>query len=407
MDNWNDLQWRPEDWQHTLGHLRRAERLLALKTWGLGTAVVGTVATGTALYLQPEEPTEGPAVATVEQVESPVHAAGTIEEMESLTWDEALSSQGGQGTEGFEAASVEAPLISGSTSPMGKVSEDEPSTVQSDEGLPVRAEESQPQGADQAVRTFAQAQAQAQAQAHVQAAANANVPLQEEAVPPANLRLLKSRDGLLLSESPDAVFSGQPRTGTVSLPPRALHVPARLSVLPVQRGVLVESPHTVAHAGPVRIELTPGLALVTEEAQWSAWHPAPVYGNPDVLRRVTSDLAIQSQLALSAMVPLGHLIELGVTAGLKYELTRRLDHGVWNPDANAWDEVYELETWGRVEEASPWSALFGLRLDYAVAPEWKVVTQVGWNIQDDLQHKQPDIEVSPRSAFWLQIGIQR
>jgi len=390
MDNRNDLQWRPEDWQHTLGHLRRAERLLAFKTWGLGTAVVGIVATGTALYLQTDEPTEAPDVATVDQVEAPANAVSAADESKALTWDEALSPEGGQDADGFEPSSLEASLVSGSTSPIGEHMADEYGAVRLEESRPDGADESPSQGLGQAEREITQAQTASQA-----------------AVPPADLRLLKLRNGILSSESLAAALLGQPRTGAVSLTPTALHVPARLSALPIQRGVLVESPHTVAHAGPVRIELTPGLALVTEEAQWSAWHPAPVYGNPDVLRRVTSDLAIQSQLALSAMVPLGHLIELGVTTGLKYELTRRLDHGVWNPDANAWDEVYELETWGRVEEASPWSALFGLRLDYAVAPEWKVVTQVGWNTQDDLQHKQPAIEVSPRSALWLQIGIQR
>ena len=184
-------------------------------------------------------------------------------------------------------------------------------------------------------------------------------------------------------------------------------MPARLSVLPIQRGVLVESPHTVAYAGLVRIELTPGLSLVTEQAQWSAWHPAPVYGSPDVLRRVTSDFAIQSQLTLSGMMPIGHLVELGVTVGLKYELTRRMDHGVWNADANAWNEVIDSQVWGRVEEANPWSASLGLRMDYAVAPEWKVVTHIGWSAQRDLQRKQPAIEVLSPSPLLLQIGIQR
>lgn len=252
------------------------------------------------------------------------------------------------------------------------------------------ADESPSQGLGQVERTITQAQTVSQA-----------------AVPPSDLRLLKLRNGILSSGSLAAALLGQPRTGAASIIPTALHVPARLSVLPVQRGVLVESPHTVAHAGPVRIELTPGLSLVTEQAQWSAWHPAPVYGSPDVLRRVTSDFAIQSQLTLSGMMPIGHLVELGVTAGLKHELTRRMDHGVWNADANAWEEVIDSEVWGRVEEANPWSALLGLRMDYAVAPEWKVVAHIGWSAQGDLQRKQPAIEVLSPSPLWLQFGIQR
>lgn len=390
MDNRNDLQWRPEDWQHTLGHLRRAERLLALKTWGLGTAVVGTIATGTALYLQPEEPNEDATVATVEQVEAPANAVSAADEIKALAWDEALSPQGEQEADGFEPSSLEASLVSGSTSPIGEDMVGEPSAVGPDEGRPDGAEDSPSQGIGPVERAIAQAQTVSQA-----------------AVPRSDLRLLKLRNGILSTESLAATLLGQPRTGAASIIPTVLCVPARLSILPVQRGVLVESPHTVAHAGPVRIELTPGLSLVTEQAQWSAWHPAPVYGSPDVLRRVTSDFAIQSQLTLSGMMPIGHLVELGVTAGLKHELTRRMDHGVWNADANAWDEVIDSEVWGRVEEANPWSALLGLRMDYAVAPEWKVVAHLGWSAQRDLQRKQPAIEVLSPSPLWLQIGIQR
>ena len=391
MDNRNDLQWRPEDWQHTLGHLRRAERLLALKTWGLGTVVVGSVATGTALYLQPEEPTEDAAVETVEQFEAPANAVGAADEIKALTWDEALSPQGEQEADGFEPSSLEASLVSDSTSPIGEDMVGEPTAVGPDEGRPDGAEDSPSQGIGQVKRTIAQAQTASR----------------EEAAPTADLRLLKLRNGILSGESLAATLLGQPRTGAASIISTALHVPARLSVLPVQRGVLVESPHTVAHAGPVRIEFTPGLSLVTEQAQWSAWHPAPVYGSPDVLRRVTSDFAIQSQLTLSGMMPIGHLVELGVTAGLKHELTRRMDHGIWNADANAWDEVIDSEVWGRVEEANPWSALLGLRMDYAVAPEWKVVAHIGWSAQGDLQRKQPAIEVLSARPLWLQIGIQR
>lgn len=390
MDNRNDLQWRPEDWQHTLGHLRRAERLLALKTWGLGTVVVGSVATGTALYLQPEEPTEDADVATVEQVEAPANAVSAADEIKALTWDQALSPQGEQEADGFEPSSLEASPVSSSTSPIGEHMADGYGAVRLEESRQDGADESPSQGLGQVERTITQAQTASQA-----------------AVPPSDLRLLKLRNGILSSESLAAALLGQPRTGAASIIPTALHVPARLSVLPVQRGVLVESPHTVAHAGPVRIELTPGLSLVTEQAQWSAWHPAPVYGSPDVLRRVTSDFAIQSQLTLSGMMPIGHLVELGVTAGLKHELTRRMDHGVWNADANAWDEVIDPEVWGRVEEANPWSALLGLRMDYAVAPEWKVVAHIGWSAQGDLQRKQPAIEVLSPSPLWLQIGIQR
>ena len=391
MDSRNDLQWRPEDWQHTLGHLRRAERLLALKTWGLGTAVVGTVATGTALYLQPEEPTKDVTVATVEQVEAPANAASTAEEIKVITWDEVLSPQGEQDADGFEPISLEASQVIGSKSVVREEIEAEPNTFRPEEGRLDRVEEPQSQNLRQVERRFTQAQTAPQ----------------EETAPPADLRLLKLRNGLLFSETLAAAFLSQPRTGAVSITPTALHVPARLSVLPVQRGVLVESPHTVAHVGSVRMELTPGLSLVTEDVQWSAWHPAPVYGSPDVLRRVTSDFAIQSQLTLSGMIPFGHLVELGVTAGLRHELTRRMDHGVWNADANAWDEVFDSEVWGRVEEANPWSALLGLRMDYAVAPEWKVVAQMGWIAQRDLQRKQPAIEVLSPSPLWLQIGIQR
>lgn len=391
MDNRNDLQWRPEDWQHTLGRLSRAERLLALKTWGLGTAVVGTVAIGTALYLQPEEPTEDATAATVEQVEAPATAANTAEEIKALTWEEALSLHEEQDADGFEPTSLEASLVSGSKSSVRENVEAETNTFRPEEGRLDRAEEPQSQNLSQVERRFTQAQTAPQ----------------EEAAPPVDLRLLKLRNGLLLSESLDAAFLGQPRTGAGSITSTTLHVPARLSVLPVQRGVLVESPHTVAHVGSVRMELTPGLSLVTEDVQWSAWHPAPVYGSPDVLRRVTSDFAIQSQLTLSGMMPIGHLVELGVTAGLMHGLTRRMDHGVWNADANAWDEVFDSEVWGRVEEANPWSALLGLRMDYAVAPEWKVVAQMGWIAQRDLQRKQPAIEVSSSSPLLLQIGIQR
>lgn len=390
MDNRNDLQWRPEDWQHTLGHLRRAERLLALKTWGLGTVVVGSVATGTALYLQPEEPTEDADVAIVEQVEASVNPISTADEIKVLTLDEALSPEGGQDADGFDPSSLEASPVSSSTSPIGEHMADGYGAIRLEESRQDGADESPSQGLGQVERTITQAQTVSQA-----------------AVPPSDLRLLKLRNGILSSGSLAAALLGQPRTGAASIIPTALHVPARLSVLPVQRGVLVESPHTVAHAGPVRIELTPGLSLVTEQAQWSAWHPAPVYGSPDVLRRVTSDFAIQSQLTLSGMMPIGHLVELGVTAGLKHELTRRMDHGVWNADANAWEEVIDSEVWGRVEEANPWSALLGLRMDYAVAPEWKVVAHIGWSAQGDLQRKQPAIEVLSPSPLWLQFGIQR
>ena len=124
-------------------------------------------------------------------------------------------------------------------------------------------------------------------------------------------------------------------------------------------------------------------------------------------RQVHSDLAIRSHAILSSMMALSPVLEVGTAVGVQYELTRRMDYGVWNADANAWSEVIESNVWGRVEEANPWSVLAGLRLDYAVAPEWKVVAQFGWTVASDLARKQPAIDVSNSSPAWIQIGIQR
>ena len=192
MDNRNDLQWRPEDWQHTLGHLRRAERLLAFKTWGLGTAVVGAVATGTALYMQPEAPAEDVTVATVEQVE----AVNKTEETKTPTWDEAMRPQGEQEVDGFETTQREASLVSGSTRPVREEIEAESSMFRPEESRQDGADESPSQGLGQVERTITQAQTAPR----------------EEAAPPADLRLLKLRNGLLLSESLDATLLGQPPT---------------------------------------------------------------------------------------------------------------------------------------------------------------------------------------------------
>jgi hypothetical protein len=183
--------------------------------------------------------------------------------------------------------------------------------------------------------------------------------------------------------------------------------PLRLSTLPVLKGIALESPITVGWAGGARLELTPGLSLATAPVQWTAWHPGEAFGSPSELRQVHSDLAIRSHAIVSGMKALSPVLEVGVSAGVQYELTRRMDYGTWNPDANAWDEVFESDVWGRVEEANPWSAFAGLRLDYAVAPEWKIVAQAGWTMASDLARKQPAIDVSTSSPAWIQIGIQR
>ena len=87
MDNRNDLQWRPEDWEHTLGHLRKAERLLLLKTLGVGSAVVGTVATGAVLYLQPEVAEPQLSAAAIEVVTSVEPLKGSVQSPETIAWD--------------------------------------------------------------------------------------------------------------------------------------------------------------------------------------------------------------------------------------------------------------------------------------------------------------------------------
>lgn len=407
MDNRNDLQWRPEDWEHTLGHLRKAERLLMLKTWGVGIAVAGTVVTAAALYFQPESIADVPEVADrVEAVESAQPAAAsaavTASESEvasgsvdaavdaasaSIAWAEAV--------EVSEAAEV---LSRG----LSEIPANIPATPAPATPAPVTPAPVAAAPANAAFTSAATGSNRELRQAILEADAEAEVEIENA------LSLLERLGPMRISHNELPLLGRQQLEGVDQVVEAKRNLlPLRLSALPVQKGLSIECPVTVGWLAQTRVELTPGLNVATAPVQWSAWHPGDVFGAPPMWRQAHSDLAIASQLTVSGMKALGPLLEVGVSAGLQHEMARRLDHGIWDPDANDWSTLLQSRVWGRVEEASPWSAVAALRLDYAVAPEWKAVVHVGRTLAPDLSQKQPAIDVSTSTPLWVQIGIQR
>lgn len=396
MDKRNDLKWRPEDWEHTLGHLRKAERLLLLKTWGIGTAVAGTVATAAVVYFQPEPISDTPEVTDrIEAVEAvqPIDVDAAVDAAStSITWAEA-----------FDAAEAEEVAPSGDS----EIPKNMPATPALPNAAPKATLPEAPRPAEyrsdfSSVTTGSNRELR-HAILETDVVADAVADVEFEMAMSALERLAPAH--LAHNEIPQFCQAHQELSNVIVADRKV--PPLRLSALPVRKGVALESPVTVGWAGGARLELTPGLSLVTAPVQWTAWHPGEAFGSPSELRQVHSDLAIRSHAIVSGMKALSPVLEVGVSAGVQYELTRRMDYGTWNPDANAWDEVFESDVWGRVEEANPWSAFAGLRLDYAVAPEWKIVAQAGWTMASDLARKQPGIDVSTSSPAWIQIGIQR
>jgi hypothetical protein len=423
MDNRNDLQWRPEDWEHTLGHLRKAERLLLLKTWGVGTAVAGTVVTAAAVYFQPEPISDAPVVTNrIEAVEAvqpiDVDAAANAASV-STTWAEAV--EAAEAAEAEEVAllgdseipenatatpapstpalavPVQADLVSAVPTPANA----EPKAAVPEAPRPAEYRSDSPLATTMSNRELRQAILETESATDAAADAAGDVEFEQA------LSLLERLAPAHLAHGEIPQFNqANKELSNVIVADRNVP-PLRLSALPVQKGIALESPVTVGWAGGARLELTPGLSLATAPVQWTAWHPGEAFGSPSELRQVHSDLAIRSHAIVSGMKALSPVLEVGISVGVQVELTRRMDHGNWNPDANAWDEVFESDVWGRVEEANPWSAVAGLRLDYAVAPEWKIVAQAGWTMASDLARKQPAIDVSTSSPVWIQIGIQR
>lgn len=223
-----------------------------------------------------------------------------------------------------------------------------------------------------------------------------------------NLRYLRQIDPFEATPDLTPSLVSAPFQNELGVPVEAsFTLPMRFSLLPLTSGAALEMPTTMGYLAGMRLELAPGLSAAAAEQHWSAWHPSAVFGAPDVLRRVNSDFAVNAHLFATMLKPVGHLLEVGVTAGLQREITRRMDNGVWDADADAWEDLEEANVWGLVEEANPWSGRAGLRLDYAVAPEWKVVAQAGVSFQRDFLRKQAPIEASTPSPLWIQIGIQR
>ena len=412
MDNRNDLQWRPEDWEHTLGHLRKAERLLLLKTLGVGSAVVGTVATGAVLYMQPEVAEPKPIAEAIEVVTSVEPSKGSVQSPETIAWDEAnaLGSSPSEDsgvfdeindadrTEVIETAGAmkseaitEAFEAESTSESMGRMEEVESTQLPMNE----RLEADHPASLDLAFDAGRRMESSNPEEVSIDVAFK-------------NLRYLRQIDPFEATPDLTPSLVSAPFQNELGVPVEAsFTLPMRFSLLPLTSGAALEMPTTMGYLAGMRLELAPGLSAAAAEQHWSAWHPSAVFGAPDVLRRVNSDFAVNAHLFATMLKPVGHLLEVGVTAGLQREITRRLDNGVWDADADAWEDLEEANVWGLVEEANPWSGRAGLRLDYAVAPEWKVVAQAGVSFQRDFLRKQAPIEASTPSPLWIQIGIQR
>ena len=411
MDNRNDLQWRPEDWEHTLGHLRKAERLLLLKTLGVGSAVVGTVATGAVLYLQPEVAEPKPIAEATEVVASVEASRGSVQSPETIAWDEAKalgptpSNDSGVLDETNDVDRTEVIETAGAmeSEAITEAFEAEPNSESMDRveeveftQLPMndRLEADHPESLELAFDVGRRME-------------SSNPDEVSMEVTLENLRYLRQIDPFeATSETPSLVSA--PFQNELGVPVEAsFTLPMRFSLLPLTSGAALEMPTTLGYLAGMRLEFAPGLSAAAAEQHWLAWHPSAVFGAPDVLRRVNSDFAVNAHLFATMLKPVGHLLEVGVTAGLQREITRRMDNGVWDADADAWEDLEEANVWGLVEEANPWSGRAGLRLDYAVAPEWKVVAQAGVSFQRDFLRKQAPIEASTPSPLWIQIGIQR
>ena len=412
MDNRNDFQWRPEDWEHTLGHLRKAERLLWLKTWGVGTALVGTVVTSTVLYLQPG----------VEDSNTSTKVTHRIEAIETVQPDAPapLAPLAPPVPPTAPAAPV-AHEVKIATSTVNATADAASAVANWEEAIEAIEARDEPQRGSSEISEDIQAIPAAAIPSPIdqlQAANRADSPSnttgpsrdvrQVDVEIEGAMTLLERLGPSHLAHSEIPLFSHVQKEGLNNrVVADRKSPPLRLSALPVQKGIALERPITVGRIGGGRMEMTPGVSIATASVQWAAWHPGEIFGAPSEWRQVHSDLAIRSQAILSGMMALSPVLEVGVSAGVQCELTRRMEHGIWNPDANAWDEVFESNVWGRVDEANPWSAIAGLRLDYAVAPEWKVVAQVGRTMASDLARKQPAIDVSKSTPLWIQIGIQR
>lgn len=421
MDNQNDLQWRPEDWQHTLGHLRRAEKLLLLKTWGVGAAVIGTAASGIAVYLNGDGPAQDAVVAEVNVADPSanlVAASATSSAADGnalatevstaseglITWEAALNPEGSEaqlaapGPERLEwEERGERDLASSSETEGQRAVKPKSSPAQvlaAEQVTPIVAR----RGAD-VLDASTSVRESLQAPAAMEAAEVSR----ESAIAVLALRHAELFSNLPIPEALHATAQSSPLSDS-----RERTLPSlRISALFGDEALALEIPKTIANTGPVRWEVAPGLSWSTQDKVWSAVHPAETFGGPAALKRVASSGALQTHVAFAAMHALNYQWAIGLSGAIQYEWARRMDVGTWNADAGDWFTLESEALWGRVEEANPLQLRLGGRIDWSVAPEWKIVAQGGWATLQDKGLDAMGIEVEGQSPLWIQIGIQR
>jgi hypothetical protein len=391
MDNRNDLNWRPEDWQHTLGQLRRAEHWVFLKTWGAGIAVVGTIATGAAFWLN-QAPPIPPVETTRNEVqlsearigEASNHAVFIAEDSEVITLEESLGF--GEGEQSISNEST--PSLASNEAEREFASE---GVVPKDRVLL-----DTPDGFEQATEINGSTTEDVEL-----------VLLTTTVREHQRVRPLPSILGALSDIREKGNLMPMNRLESTTILPNRSMIPLRISYEMVSQTVLLEIPREITHVGSVRLEGVIGLGLTSEEVAWSAWHPGTTMGASDELKRVHTQRGLLTQGTLGVMYPIGHRLAAGITATLQYDLARRLDVGTWNADAFEWASLESSGEWGLVTEYNPVKWHAGLRIDWSVAPEWLLLGQFGPVEHSSAQMESVGISSEGFSPWWFKIGIQR
>jgi hypothetical protein len=393
----SNLKWTPEDWEHTFVHLQRAERMLLLRRIAWVASTVCGAAIAAFVFIGDSEDQ----VDHASNKETPVEEVAHLEKPATPEQPESKGSSATTSIAFAEVVEKDGPCDANERT-------DSEKTIPSD--LRVSEAAQQPQF-DKGSNSASQENSS------------------ETLFIPGNSRAVDAK----FSNSTDHLLSLTRRSETLQLlcrinaefeqstQPRVLqndtyitwpipaansHVPLRFFFDVNHRGLAVEAPFTVAQTGRMLWEVYPGLSFETATKNWSAWHPGSTPSSPMRLKRVATDFAIQSHLGVAGMTSLNYTLKIGAVLQLEYDWARRMDYGEWNPEAEDWN-VLELEnSWGRVTESSPFAFNWGARVDWAIAPDWTIVSILGveHRFTQALSAAQITEEHSP---FWLQIGIVR